>query len=83
MNTTILQKCVAELAKDTPDLSYIKGILETLIDITGAAIKGDIPATTLSKIIETSPANIPTKVDEEEFTDNARAYATGPIGKIT
>jgi hypothetical protein len=32
MQTKILQKCVDELNKDTPaDLSYIKGMLETLI----------------------------------------------------
>jgi hypothetical protein len=74
MNTSILQKCVAELTKDSPDLSYIKGILETLIDITGVAT---------TKIIETSPAQSTFKVDEEEFNDAARAYVGGPIGKIT
>lgn len=33
MNTSILQKCLAELQKETPDLSYIRGMLETLIDM--------------------------------------------------
>ena len=31
MQQTILQKCVEELTKETPDLSYIRGMLETLI----------------------------------------------------
>lgn len=33
MNTNLLQKCVDELNKETPDISYLKGVLETLIEI--------------------------------------------------
>lgn len=33
MNTTILRKCIDELAKDTPDISYVKGMLETLAEL--------------------------------------------------
>jgi hypothetical protein len=33
MNTTILQKAVDELNKDAPRLDYIRGLLETLIEI--------------------------------------------------
>lgn len=32
MNKKILQKVVDELGKETPDLSYIRGILETLME---------------------------------------------------
>lgn len=31
MNTAILKKCVEELQKDGPDLSYVRGMLETLL----------------------------------------------------
>lgn len=31
----LLQKCVEELKAEKPDLSYIRGILETLIEIDG------------------------------------------------
>lgn len=37
MNTQILNKCIEELKKETPDLSYIRGILETLVDSTPIA----------------------------------------------
>lgn len=33
MFTSILQKCLAELVKETPDISYVRGMLETLIEI--------------------------------------------------
>ena len=31
MITTILQKCLDELAKEKPDLRYIKGMIEVLL----------------------------------------------------
>lgn len=31
MNTQILQKCLTELQKEEPDISYLKGMIETLI----------------------------------------------------
>jgi len=33
MNTVILKKCVEELNKETPRLDYVRGMLETLIEI--------------------------------------------------
>ncbi len=33
MNTNILNKCIEELKKDTPDLSYLRGMLETLMEM--------------------------------------------------
>lgn len=32
-NNTILQKCVDELKAENPDLSYIRGMIETLIAV--------------------------------------------------
>ena len=34
MNTTILQKCLDILNSEAPDLSRVKGILETLIEMS-------------------------------------------------
>ncbi len=33
MNTNILTKCINELQKDSPDLSYLRGMLETLLEM--------------------------------------------------
>ena len=33
MNTTILQKCLDELNKESPRLDYVKGMLETVISM--------------------------------------------------
>lgn len=33
MNSTLIKKCLDELAKDKPDLSYLRGILETLFEL--------------------------------------------------
>lgn len=37
MNTAILQKCVDELKKEKPNVAYILGTLETLIEMSGGA----------------------------------------------
>ena len=36
MNTSILIKCVDELKKDTPNLQYVLGMLETIIELSGS-----------------------------------------------
>jgi hypothetical protein len=33
MNLPILKKCLEEITKETPDVSYIRGMLETLIQL--------------------------------------------------
>lgn len=33
MNTSVIQKCITELQKESPDLSYLRGMLETLLDM--------------------------------------------------
>lgn len=40
MNIVILKKCVEELSKDNPDLSYIRGMLETIIALNETQIIG-------------------------------------------
>jgi hypothetical protein len=36
MNTQVLVKCLDELTKDKPNIEYVKGMLETLITLSGA-----------------------------------------------
>jgi hypothetical protein len=43
MYKTILEKCLAELAKDKPELAYIRGMLETLIEIQTAPVTAILP----------------------------------------
>lgn len=33
MNTSVIQKCITELQKESPDLSYLRGMLETLLEM--------------------------------------------------
>lgn len=33
MNTNILKKCIEALKAETPDLSYLRGMLETLLEM--------------------------------------------------
>lgn len=35
MNTQILKKCLLELESETPRIDYVKGMLETLIEMQG------------------------------------------------
>lgn len=37
MNTKILQKCLDELKKDSPNVDYIRGMLETLVEMGDVA----------------------------------------------
>ncbi len=44
-NTGILKKCLEELSKESPRLDYVRGMLETLIDVSaipdGAFLQAD------------------------------------------
>lgn len=33
MNSSVIQKCVEELAKDDPRLDYVRGMLDTLLSL--------------------------------------------------
>lgn len=76
MNTKILQKCVEALNSEKPDISYIRGMLETLIEISGATVPLSANPTVNVPVTRTE-----TVADEDE--EIARKYAAGPIGRIT
>lgn len=75
MSKKILQKCVDELKKESPNIPYIQGILETLIEMDP---EKDISAIPLGLI----PRNDATTVElfDEVLTDEDRAYATKMSG---
>ena len=71
-NTTILQKCVEELKKETPNIPYILGTLETLIEMSGNVTSTPINNTYV----------IPTQ-KEEVATERNPITEAGPIGHIS
>ena len=72
MNTSTLTKCVNELKKDTPNIQYVLGMIETLIELstptTIAGIRPPIMAIDVSDRIIKDPLN-------EELTDEQKATA--------
>lgn len=82
MNKKVLQKCLDELSKTTPDISYVRGMLETSLDMLGGAEPTHILSTAgLNPINAPLEQIIPSIKTEEELL--ADSYARGPIGKIT
>lgn len=75
MNTAILSKCLEELGKESPNIDYIKGMLETFIVLTGG-----------QPIINNTKENeITTRVKElvsEQGDDVPGFLKPGPIGKV-
>lgn len=78
MNTSILQKCVEELKKDSPKIDYILGMLETVIEMSGNAVVSTptMPNTVYIQATGTTPQPLS---DEEKL---AQTYGTGPIGGL-
>ena len=79
MNATVLGKCIEELKKETPDLSYIRGMLETLQDMISVASTPIYPSSAFSAPI-TRTESI---ADEEIHNDALNAYLGGPTGTVT
>ena len=83
MNTTILAKCIEELKKETPDISYIRGALETLLEMSAQpAVVAHQP---MPQSIPQQTPNVSTTVqtDEQLQDELYKQYVTGPIGKLT
>lgn len=76
MNTKLLQKCLEELGKEKVDISYIKGILETLIELNQNPV--------LSNPLQTKPV---VQINAQEIPEEGSglvSYVTtpGPIGRL-
>lgn len=50
MNTKLLQKAIDELKSDKPDLSYLRGMLETMMDMQSGSnfVSQSVPNTIIS-----------------------------------
>lgn len=89
MNISTLQKCVEELKKDAPNISYVLGMLETVIEMNGASIpsypsmpypypSSPMPLIT-PHVISTTTTGVRAQTEEEIM---AEKYSGGTIGTI-
>lgn len=77
MNTNVLSKCVDELKKDTPNIQYVLGMLETIIEMSG----GTRPVDIKSSVVKVPVASV-VKADEEEFNEVLDKYVGGKTGQL-
>ena len=77
MNTSILNKCVEELSKEDPRLDYIRGMLETLIEMAG---NSKVEQRTYAPQVVGSTPTQPTLTDDASVLD-AKARAAIDIVK--
>lgn len=80
MNTTILAKCVDELRKESPNIAYVLGMLETIIAMSGQTYI-PLPA-------QPDTLNVKTIIQRtEEVSDETvpvnPVVKAGPIGRLT
>ena len=79
MNTAILLKCIEEIKKDKPNLEYIRGILETIVEMSGSQVPKSNMPTIQSTYVQT------TSLSDEEIAEQAlvNKYESGPIGNLS
>jgi len=92
MNTNILQKCVDELKKETPNLSYVQGMLETVIEMTATQMSNipyspnvvNVPYAPSNPYQITTSSNVMGSglVDLSDEEVNAQRYESGPTPAI-
>lgn len=82
MNIKILMKCKEALSKEDPDLSYVRGMLETLIDIetpldneTATVLKWPNPDTQAGQVHHQYPVGKLVSADDPESPAAAAANA--------
>lgn len=76
MQTKILEKCLVELNQPQPNISYLKGMLETLVEMSGGSpvAMGTLPVSNILPL----KAEAPDEVDE---VLNKYIHA-GPVGQL-
>ena len=82
MNTNILKKCLDELNKETPDISYIRGMIETLSEMNNETIPANnyTPspvATPKVETISTQPEEVP-----ESYGAGSYVEQPGPVAPL-
>lgn len=96
MNITTLAKCVEELKKETPNISYVLGMLETVIEMDRVVVPSypSYPMTrpvpmpnlgsggygTLNGINTNTGSGLIEPLSDEEIT--AQRYAGGSVGNV-
>lgn len=82
MNTTILTRCIEELKSDKPDISYIRGALETLLEMSSsiATIAPPLPVFTPNHMVPNVQRT--ESIADEEHNDLATAYLRGGTGTV-
>lgn len=87
MNTTILSRCITELQQEKPDISYIRGALETLLEMSAPppALPMPYAGMTPHYTLENDPNVKRTEsVADEEIDATTAAYlAGGPVAPLT
>ena len=78
MNPKLLKKCIDKLNEESPDLSYVKGILETLLELNGGDTS--VPVSIVPPILG-SPTMFSSKVvSVTDLTDEERDFHDKMLG---
>lgn len=80
MNTQILNKLIEELKKDKPDHSYMRGILETLVESNQSITVASQWQTQPSQPFIMTTSDQPELIDET--TNYSQAYKVGPVAEL-
>lgn len=80
MNPNILKRCVEELKKEAPNIQYVLGMLETVIEMMPNITIGPSASWPAQHETKTTPTRTETVSDEEVETPGF--LKTGTIGNI-
>lgn len=84
MPTNILQKALDELGKESPDISYVKGMLETIIELQDKATNADqLNAQLRIKSAQATTTQSNEHVDEGALLDARAKAAIESVRKLT
>jgi len=80
MNTKILQKILEELQKEKPSIDYMKGMVETLIEMSGGE---SLPIINTNTQNATKTLIVRTESISDEETEEIPAFLrAGPTGNL-
>ncbi len=92
MNTNLLKKCIDSLNSERPDLSYVKGILEALMESSGTVgststyiLPGQTNVPYINpNMVYASTGTAPQNVDaiDEKIDEVAQLYVGGRVAPI-
>lgn len=82
MNTSILVKCIDELKNDKPNLDYIRGILETFVELNvGSFNNSNIIQSTRGA--ELKPQVVEKTDEQREQEEYTRQYLSGAVAPLS